>query len=120
MSASPPTWKRHDTYPPYQAFLEQAGGASVIPLGAASQVKLILQTTGKQQVGTPTAAVITGIMSIASAAQGYVTYNWATNDLAIADLYNAEYEIAWSAGGIETVPNDAYDQIVVVADLENS
>lgn len=115
MSASPPTWKRHDTYPPYQAFLQQAAGASVLPLAAASQVKLIMKNTGQA-----TSVVVTGVMSIASAAQGYVTYNWATNDLSFADTYNVEYEIAWSAGGIETVPNDAYDQIVVIPDLDNS
>lgn len=115
MSASPPSWKRWDTYPPYAAFLQQAGGASVIALTAASQVKLIMKNT----VNTATSVVVTGVMTIASAAQGYVTYNWASTDLSWADTYNVEYEIAWQAGGIETVPNDAYDQIVVIADLEN-
>lgn len=112
MSASPPTWKRGDTYPPYSALLQQAGGASVISLATASTVTLYAQTTGGA-----TSVTIKGLMTIASAAQGYVTYNWGASDLILAGNYNVEYEILWQSGGTETVPNDSYDQFVVFADL---
>jgi hypothetical protein len=111
----PPTWKRWDTYPPYQAFLQQAAGASVIDLTTASSVTLLAVNT----VNTATTVLIRGKMTVASAVMGYVTYTWGGSDLSWADTYNAEYEILWQAGGKETVPNDHYDQFTVMADLEN-
>lgn len=119
MSASPPTWKRGDTYPPYAATLQQAGGASVLPLTAASQVELIAKNTGASTT-SPTSVLIRGIMSIASPALGYVTYSWGASDLILSDVYNVEYEISWSAGGTENVPNDSYDTFAVFPDLEGS
>lgn len=115
MAASPPTWKTGDTYPPLTATLQQAAGASVIPLTGASSVKLIAKSTTAQP-----AVVLTGMMSIASAAGGYVTYSWGPSDTWIADTYNAEFEILWQAGGTETVPNDSYDQFVFKASLDGS
>lgn len=114
MSASPPSWKVGDTYPPYSAFLQQAGGASSISLTAASSVEFIAKNSGNQA----TSIIIKGAMSIASAANGYVQYSWGASDLIFADTYNSEYEIVWQAGGIETVPNDSYDSFTVVKDLE--
>lgn len=114
MSASPPTWKVGDTWPPYSAFLQQAGGASVLSLSAASSVEFLAKNSGN----TATSILIRGQMTVASAAQGYVTYTFGASDLILADTYNVEYEILWQAGGIETVPNDSYDSFTVLKDLE--
>jgi hypothetical protein len=114
MSASPPTWKTGDTGPKYSAFLQQAGGASVLSLSAASSVEFIAKNSGN----TATSVRIKGTMTIASAAQGYVTYAWGASDLIFADTYNAEYEINWQDGTTETVPNDSFDTFTVLADLE--
>lgn len=121
-AASAPTWKRFDTYPPYQAFLQQAAGASVLSLATASQVEFIAKNTNASTGSNPTSLVIHGTMTIASAAQGLVSYMWGASDLIVADVYQAEYEITWSAAPpvqVETVPNDSYDTFYVVADLEN-
>jgi hypothetical protein len=118
VSASAPSWKRFDTYPPYQAFLQQAAGASVLALTAASSVEFIAKNTNASTGNNPTSLVIHGTMTIASAAQGLVSYAWGASDLIVADTYNAEYEITWQAGGIETVPNDSFDLFYCVADLE--
>lgn len=121
MSASPPTWKRFDTFPPYVAFLQQAAGASVINLTNASSVEFIAHNTGASTTfgGVPTQILIHGNMVIASAAQGMVQYNWGTSDTAVADVYLSEYEITWNGGqGTETVPNDSYDLFWILADLE--
>jgi hypothetical protein len=117
-TASVPTWKRGDTDPPYTAFLQQAGAASVLPLTAASTVELIAKNTGASLSGTPTSVRITGAMTIASAAQGMVQYVFGPSDLILADAYNVEYEITWSNGTIRTVPGDSYDTFWVIADLE--
>jgi len=116
MSASTPTWSRWDTYPPYQAFLQQAGGASVLDLTAASSVRFIAKNT----INTATTVVISGDMTIASAQQGFVTYAWGGSDLSWADTYDVQYRIHWQAGGYERVPNDSYDQFIVFPDLSNN
>jgi len=116
MSGSVPTWKRWDTYPPYEAYLQQAGGASVLALTAASSVRFVAKNT----VNTATTVLITGDMAIASAANGYVTYAWGGSDLSWADTYNVEYRIHWQTGGYERVPNDSYDQFIVDPDLANN
>lgn len=120
-TGSQPVWKRFDTAPAYAAFLQQAGGASILPLTVASSVKLIAHNTGASTTinGVASQILIRGTMTIASAAQGYVTYAWGASDLAIADVYNVEYEIAWQDGTIETVPNDSFDRFDVYPDLEN-
>jgi hypothetical protein len=119
-TGSAPVWKRYDTGPPYQAFLQQAGGASTLPLGTASQVEFLAKNTGASTPNVATSVLIHGTMSIASAVQGYVTYAWGASDLILADVYNAEYEITWQDGTTETVPNDSYDTFAVIADLEGS
>jgi hypothetical protein len=120
-TGSVPTWKRFDTDPPYAAFLQQAAGQSVLPLTTASQVELIAHNTGASTTinGVATQVTIRGVMTIASAVQGYVSYAWGSSDLAVADAYNAEYEISWQNGTSRTVPNDSYDTFYVIADLEN-
>jgi len=105
--------KAHDTYPPLNVVLSDQNGA--INLATASQVKLIMKNTG-----IATQVLVTGTMAIASAAGGNVTYAWRAADTSWPDLYNVEFEIAWTAGGIETVPNDIYRQIQINQDLENA
>lgn len=121
MSASVPAWKRFDTAPLYTAYLQQAGGASVLSLTTASQVEFIAKNTGASTQSTPTSILIHGTMTIASAAMGLVTYQWGASDLIVPDVYNVEYEITWQGGPpvlTETVPNDSYDTFWVIADLE--
>ena len=114
MAGSAPSWKRFDTYPPYEAYLQQAGGQSSLPLTAASSVLFIAKNSGN----TATSVLIKGPMTIASTTNGYVTYAWGASDLVLADTFNVEYEIHWQAGGYETVPNDSYDSFTCVADLD--
>ena len=107
------TLKAHDTYPTLKAVLSDSNGA--IPLTGATQVKLIMKGTT-----APSPALVSGAMVVASAAGGYVTYQWAPGDTAVPDTYNVEFEIAWQAGGIETVPNDVYRTVKIVQDLNNA
>lgn len=106
------TIKRGDTRPVIQRYLTQTidGVTTPVPsLGLASAVKLIMKLA-------PMAA-ITGVASITNIPSAAAYYKWATGDTASAGIYQAEWEIAWSDGGYETVPNDGYFSIEVVADL---
>lgn len=67
------------------------------------------------------AAMITGNCTVpAPKSSGQVEYDWLTGDTQVSDTYNVEFEITWSGGGIETVPNAGYAQIVIQDDLENA
>lgn len=98
--------KQHDSWPPLTATLTAAGAA--LDLTAATQVKLILKST---------AYTITGICTITDAVNGVVKYTWASGDLANAGVYNGEFEVTYSGGRVETVPNNTYFTLEVVADL---
>ena len=99
-------FKQYSTYPPLQTTLVNgpAGSQVPIPLTGATQVELAMRsTTAVPQV------LVTGLMAFsASPTGGYAAYTWGPSDTAIADTYNAEFRIAWSAGGIEKVPNGNY------------
>lgn len=105
------TVKQWNTWPPINVVLSDING--YINLTTASQVKLIMKgTTG------PSPALVTGVMTVASAGGGNVTYQFGPNDLSVADTYNVEFAVFWVSGGLETVPSNGYDQIVVAADLD--
>jgi hypothetical protein len=104
------TIKKDDTRPVIQRYLIQNvdGATSPVNLTNASALAFIMKSGG---------AVVTGVASIVTAASGCWAYKWATGDTATAAQYDAEIEIKWSDGGYETVPNDGYFSIEVVADL---
>jgi hypothetical protein len=105
------TIKKDDTRPVIQRYLIQNldGATSPVNLTTASAVTFIMKTGAANPV--------TGVASIVTAASGCVAYKWATGDTASSGLYDAEWEVAWADGGYETVPNDGYFSIEVVADL---
>lgn len=49
---------------------------------------------------------------------GRVRYDWATDDANQVGVFDAEFEITWTGGGIQTVPNRDYIKIYVTADLD--
>lgn len=104
------TIKQGDTRPGFLRYLTQTvdGASSPIVLTTASAVKLL----AKYQTN-----LLTGAASIVTAASGAVFYLWATNDTATVGLYDAEWEVKWNDGGYETIPNDGYFSIEIVADL---
>ena len=109
--------KQGDTRPVYQAqLLDGFGTPAEAPLDLtnATQVKIKLRTTGDE--GAPK---VNGTMVITTPkTAGIVTYQWAAGDLDTPGKYDVEFEITWTGGGIETVPNDGYLELEVVDDLD--
>jgi hypothetical protein len=107
------TIKQDDTRPMLVRYLKQTidGVESGISLSTASAVKFIMKRS------TAPNNSVTGTATIITVASGQVGYLWQTGDTSQAGLYNAEFEIKWSDGGYETVPNDSYFSIEIVADL---
>jgi hypothetical protein len=105
------TIKQHDTFPPLQATLSDENGP--IDLTNANAVLFIMK--GTKSTG---AVLVTGACTYIDRPNGVVQYAWATGDTAVPDTYDIEFQITWSSGGIQTIPNAALgaNTIVVTPD----
>lgn len=104
--ASAFTIKRNDTRPVLTLTLTENGSAK--DLTGAVSCKLLMKS------GNNTAS---RTASITNAASGIIQVTLQAADTATAGTYQAEVEITWAAGAIETVPNDGYFVILVMEDL---
>src|ERR1700733_8450843 len=100
MAAPDLTIKQGDTWPPLAAILSDANGP--IDLSTATTIEIWMKGIS----GT----VVSGLCTPVDAAAGSIIYSWGPTDTAVPDTYNVEFEITWSGGGEETVPNDSYRQ----------
>jgi hypothetical protein len=66
----------------------------------------------------PAAPKVRAPALIDDAPNGLVTYAWAPGDTDDFGTFNVEFEINWDDGGVETVPNNSYQQIKIVEDLD--
>ena len=97
------TWKmkRGDTAPNLRAQLVR-GGVPVDLTGAT--VKFCLLGTKRD-------------CTIINATNGEVEYSWQVGDTESTGTLQAEFEVTYSDGKIETFPNDDFIQIVVLGDI---
>ena len=110
MAATPAlTLKQDDTAPALQATLSDSNGP--INLTNATSVKLVMK-------GNNTATVVVGTCTITNAAQGQVSYTFTAGNTATPDVYQVEFEITWSGGGEQTVPNAAAANPTIEIDAE--
>lgn len=63
--------------------------------------------------------VISGPMVLEDPVTFLVSYDWDVGDTAVAGVYDAEIEVDWGLGRIETFPNDGYREIELVEELDN-
>jgi hypothetical protein len=97
------TLKRNDTAPAMAVQLTDTvnGVTTPIDLTAATGVKLITRQQGAQ-TGTKTNAAC----SFVDRTTGKISYQWLTTDTDTDGLYSMEFQITWTGGAKETVPND--------------
>lgn len=100
------TLKQHDTFPSFDATLTDSLGAAINLTGSTVRVYM---SSG--------ATLINGSCTIVSPTAGTVTYTWVTGDTNTIGDYNVEWEITYGSGAIETVPNDGYKTLKIIADL---
>lgn len=105
------TLKSNDTRPTFQATLKEGtpGAQTPINLTTATSVKLLMKTLA--------GSLIQRTATVTDATNGVVTVTFTAPDTATAGSYQAEFEITWTGGGIETVPNDSYLDIEILEDL---
>lgn len=97
------TIKRNDTAPAMAAQLTDTVGGVTTPidLTAAVGVKLIMRLATAQ-----TGTKVNAACSFVDKATGKVSYQWVTTDTDTEGVYYAEFQITWTDGTKETVPND--------------
>lgn len=100
------TIKANDRLPVLDAVLSNLSGP--IDLTTATQVRFIMKST---------AFTVTGVCTVVNALTGAVRYTWAAGDTANPGEYQLEFEITWPGPKLETVPNDSYKSVSVLADL---
>jgi hypothetical protein len=102
------TIKSGDTWPPLVTTLTKADG-SPIDLTTATSVKVYIKS--------PTNSVRTGTCTVTNAAQGVVSYTPVALDFPTPGTYQAEFEIDFGSGKLQTAPNDGYKEFIVMQGL---
>lgn len=91
------------------ATLKDASDSAVDILGGS--VRFHMRAVGSTTVKVDAAAVVT------DAENGAVKYEWATGDTDTVGQYQAEFEVTYAGGKIETFPNNSYILVQVVDDI---
>lgn len=110
------TIKQNDTRPPWEADIRQdfgEPGEAALDLTTATTVMFKMRPLDGSTVPKIDAAA-----TIVSPLAGTVRYTWAAGDTDTPGDYQAEIEITWSDGGVQTVPNVGYFDITIVDDLD--
>lgn len=108
--------KQGDTRPRYEAqLLDNVGEPEEAPidLTTATNVKFFMRLKTDKTI-----KVDAGDVDITDDATGMVSYEWQTGDTDTVGVYEAEFVITWSDGGIETVPNKGFKEIEINEDVQ--
>ena len=117
MATTTRTIKQNDTRPKLVVtLLENYGEVDEAPidLTTATSVKFLMRAQDAPPSDPPK---VDAAAAITTAASGLVTYTWDAADTDEAGVFEAEFEITWGDGGVETVPNGSYFTVEVVDDL---
>lgn len=102
------TIKRGDTRPAIRRFFSTDAGPLEIPGGSTVVFSMADALTGRL-------AVDQGLCQIEQGKA--VVYYWQDGDTAVAGLYQAEFEITYADGTVETAPNGGFIVINITPDI---
>lgn len=100
--------KQNDTQPALRAQLKDGDDYPIVLTGAS--VRFHMRTLTGTVVVDEAATIITP-------ANGIVQYNWQAADTATVGSYQAEFEVTYNDGSIETFPNSGYIRIQITDDI---
>jgi hypothetical protein len=101
--------KQNDTVPSLRAELQNGSGAAVDLVNATVRFHM-------RAVGSATATVDADA-SVIGASTGIVQYDWLAEDTVTIGSYQAEFEVTYPDGTIETFPNDGYIRVKIIDDI---
>lgn len=109
--ATKTTIKRGDTGPAFRATLRDANGDAVNLSGATALFYM------RDIKGQRTIKVSAGAMTIIDAPGGRVEYPWAAGDTDTAGLFDAEVQVTFGDGEVQTFPNNDHHRVEVMEDI---
>lgn len=101
--------KQNDTSPAMLATLQDADGNAVNVTGAT--VRFHMRAVGS------TTVVVDEAATIVTDLDGLVRYDWQAADTDTIGSYQAEFEVTYSDGSVETFPNDGYIRVEITDDI---
>jgi hypothetical protein len=101
--------KENDTTPSLRASLLNGSGDPVDLIGTT--VRFYMRLMGSNSTTIDASA------SVINEANGIVQYDWVAGDTADVGSYQAEFEVTYSDGNIETFPNANYIGVEIIDDI---
>jgi hypothetical protein len=102
--------KQNDTASFITRDLKDAFGAPVNVTGAAVKFSMRVKPAGTIKVDDEDAVIVT-------AGTGRVRYEWTAANTNTADEYEAEFQVTYANGKIQTFPNDGHIPVVITDDI---
>lgn len=101
--------KQNDTAPSLRATLLNGSGNEIDLTGAT--VRFHMRELGK------TTTTVNQPATVINASGGIVQYDWVAADTDVIGSYQAEFQVTYSDGTIETFPNDSYIRVEIIDDI---
>lgn len=102
--------KQNDTRPAIRATLKDADELPVDLTAATVEFHMRVYPAGTTKISA-------GSVVVLDAAKGDVEYRWVAADTDTADTFEAEYEVTFSDGTIQTFPNDTHAIVEITDDI---
>jgi len=101
--------KQNDTSPSIQTTLLDGNG---LPVDISGNLGVTFHMRNSE--GT---VIIDTAATVVTAASGIVRYDWDAADTATSGTFQAEFEVTYSDGKVETFPNASYIQVIITDDI---
>ena len=101
--------KQNDTSPSLRAILKDGDEIAINLTGAT--VRFHMRTVGGAT------ATVDADASIVTAESGIVQYIWDAADTTTVGSYQAEFEVTFPGGAVETFPNNGYIRVEITDDI---
>lgn len=102
--------KQGDTSPAMVAALKTPDRQPVDLTGATVEFHMRFVPTDE----TPSATPVSAAAQIVDASAGEVRYAWGPTDTAVAGDWDAEFQVTFPGGAIETYPNNGYIEVSII------
>ena len=105
--------KKDDTRPAIIANLTDANDAAVNLTGASVKFNMRVDPAGAIKINLGTAI-------IEDAEAGQVSYPWTSSDTDTADDFEAEFQVTFAGGAVQTFPGRNWIAVHVIDDIDNA
>lgn len=109
------TIKRGDTSPPIKFQLIAPDGAGK-DIRGFNDVQFFMREA--EDIDVVVSDNVAGEVDVVDAEQGIVQYLWQDGDTDSAGEYEAEWEVEYGDGSLETFPNNDYIDVEIVEDIQ--